>query len=108
MTRKTITVTREDIWNGKPKDAHGCAIAVSLRRQFPGRLITVYNTRVEVGRYAALMPEKGVDFTFWFDAHKWLRYFARPFTFSLEFHDTCPHRVDFCEDRYYNSELEEI
>lgn len=107
MTRKTITVSRKDIWGGEPKSPHGCAIASSLRRQFPDYLISVWNTKVEVGRYTAVLPSEVMDFTFWYDDHPWLRYLVRPFTFSLEFQDTCPYpRVDFIEDRYYNSELD--
>lgn len=106
MTRKTITVTRKDIRSGTPKDPHGCAIATSLKRQFPGWEITVCNTRASVGRYTAVLPPGVTDFTFWYDAHPHLRYLARPFTFSLEFYDSCPELVDYYEDPYYNSQLE--
>lgn len=107
MTRKTISVTREDICKGVPRNEHACPIATCLRRLFPDRLITVYHTYCEVGRYRAYLPPKAVDFAFFVDQHPFLRYFCKPFTFSLEFSDSVRRKpgVDFYEDPYYNSEL---
>lgn len=106
MTRKNITVTRKDIWNGIPRNSGACPIATCLRRLFPTRLIAVYNTYCTVGRYKAMLPTEAVDFTFWVDAHPKLRYLKRPFSFSLEFHDMdIADHPDYIEDKYYNSEL---
>lgn len=103
--RKTIEVTLDDIWFGEPKSAANCPIARSLKRQFPKACVSVFYDYAHIGSHYARMPKAASKFVLSYDTSM-LRRFKRPFTFSLEFiEQRVP--VDFIEDNYYNSVMEE-
>lgn len=86
IARKTIRVTRENIWHGSPRDSENCPIALQLKELFPNYRIVVDGITAHVGQYYCKLPKVAQDFTESIDLHPYLRFFKKPFEFSLEFH----------------------
>lgn len=109
IARKTIKLTREDIWEGRPHDAHACPIAKCLNRLFPGRRVSVFYDYCLIDCYYAPMPEIATKFAESIDMRPaWARFFKRPISFSLEFRKRIDPTFEDCADGYgcYN-DLEE-
>ncbi len=86
IARKNITVTRDDIIHGKPRDPFRCPVSRACEEQFRGHPVAVYWTYMHVGRWYGKLPDEARNFVIRYDtAPKFMRYFMRPFTFSVEF-----------------------
>lgn len=83
MSQLKITVTEDDILNGKPTHPNGCAIALAIERELQRREnsgVQVWGSRIELDGKRYKMPKKGAAFVERFDKDKKL---AKPFSFML-------------------------
>lgn len=96
MEKITISVTQDDIDEGKPGHCNHCPIAIAARRVFPGMTVRVWDLLttfgiVKVGYYR--MPPEACDFIRNFDRGPSWR--VQPFTFEIESVDFVPDGTEF-------------
>ncbi len=85
LARKNVRLTRHDIVRGIPRNAHKCAVARALDRQFVAKRIDVQLDYVSIDGWFITLPQRVHKLIVGIDEHPWTRFFRLPFTFTLEF-----------------------
>lgn len=75
-----VTITKQDIREGKKGDAYNCAIARALKRIFNTQSVSVSGSSATIDGVSYRLPQEAYDFVSRFDN---LKTSVQPFTFQL-------------------------